>query len=139
VKLNELGKTERESALNEIRILASIEHDNIIAYKDAFIEESQNDKCLYIVMEYAEKGDLAAIIESNKKGRTFLDEDKIWSYIIQMVRGLKALHDMGIGHRDLKPANVFITKGGVLKLGDMNVSKISQCGLMKTQTGTPYY
>jgi NIMA (never in mitosis gene a)-related kinase len=42
VKLNELSFKERESALNEIRILASIDHDNIIAYKDAFIDEKEN-------------------------------------------------------------------------------------------------
>ena len=58
--------------------------------------------------------------------------------MIQIVRGLKAIHELGICHRDLKCANVFITKDGVLKLGDMNVSKIAH-GLMKTQVGTPYY
>lgn len=34
---------------------------------------------------------------------------------------------------------MFVTKDNVLKLGDMNVSKIAVHGLMKTQTGTPYY
>lgn len=34
---------------------------------------------------------------------------------------------------------MFVTQDGVLKLGDMNVSKIASQGLMKTQTGTPYY
>ncbi|CAI2363343.1 unnamed protein product [Moneuplotes crassus] len=136
VKLDELGETEKQNALNEVRILASLEHDNIIAYKDAFIDHKEN--VLYIVMEFAEKGDLQSIITKNKKS-TILTEDRIWSYTIQMVRGLYALHQQGIGHRDLKPANVFITQDGVLKLGDMNVSKIAQCGLMKTQTGTPYY
>ncbi len=121
MKLDELGKNERQSALNEIRILASIDHDNIIAYKDAFIDHKEN--VLYIVMEYAEGGDLNGIIK-NKGGN--VSEDKVWSYLIQMTRGLKSLHDQGIGHRDLKPANVFITKSGVLKLGDMNVSKIAQ-------------
>ena len=55
-----------------------------------------------------------------------------------MLCGIKALHDMNICHRDLKSANVFIGKGGELKLGDLNVSKIST-ELMHTQTGTPYY
>jgi NIMA (never in mitosis gene a)-related kinase len=135
--MNELSEKERLSALNEIRILASIEHDNIIAYKDAFIDEKENVLC--IVMEYAEKGDLSAIIDRNKRNRTTIDETKVWSYLIQMTRGLKALHEMNICHRDLKCANVFITGEGVLKLGDMNVSKINTHGLMKTQTGTPYY
>jgi NIMA (never in mitosis gene a)-related kinase len=42
-------------------------------------------------------------------------------------------------HRDLKCANIFLTKDGRLKLGDLNVSIITQMGMAKTQTGTPYY
>ena len=41
-------------------------------------------------------------------------------------------------HRDIKCANLFLTKDGILKLGDLNVSKVAQ-GMLKTQTGTPYY
>ena len=67
--------------------------------------------------------------------------------MIQVTRGLKTLHDLKIFHRDLKvkflsfsqSANVFLTKDGVAKLGDMNVSKIAKNGLLYTQTGTPYY
>lgn len=98
--MNELSAKERESALNEIRILASIEHDNIIAYKDAFIDDKEDVLC--IVMEFAEKGDLSNIIESHKRNKTNMDENQIWSYLIQMTRGLKALHEMKICHRDLK-------------------------------------
>ncbi len=66
--------------------------------------------------------------------------------LIQVSRGLKTLHDLKILHRDLKvklllfqSANVFLTKSGLAKLGDMNVSKIAKNGLLYTQTGTPYY
>ena len=34
---------------------------------------------------------------------------------------------------------MFLSKGDVAKLGDMNVSKIAKNGLLYTQTGTPYY
>jgi serine/threonine protein kinase len=49
-----------------------------------------------------------------------------------MTRGLKALHDRNILHRDLKSANVFIQLDGLTKLGDLNVSKIAQDGLLHT-------
>jgi NIMA (never in mitosis gene a)-related kinase len=56
-----------------------------------------------------------------------------------MVRGLKALHDLQICQRDIKCANVFLTADGVVKLGDLNVSKVAKGGMLRTQTGTPYY
>lgn len=43
-------------------------------------------------------------------------------------------------HRDIKSANILINKFGAVKLADFNVSKVVKCdGLLRTQTGTPYY
>ncbi len=42
MKLNNLNEHEKENALNEVRILASINHPNIISYKESFIEQSSN-------------------------------------------------------------------------------------------------
>jgi NIMA (never in mitosis gene a)-related kinase len=53
-----------------------------------------------------------------------MSEDDVWSIFIQIVRGLKAMHDLNIMHRDLKSANVFLNKDFTIKLGDMNVSKV---------------
>lgn len=53
---------------------------------------------------------------------------------------MKSLHDLNIMHRDLKSANVFLTDDLIVKLGDMNVSRMADHqGLNYTQTGTPYY
>ena len=60
VKLMALSHREKENSLNEIRILASIEHKNIIGYKEAFFDEGTNMLC--IVMEIADGGDLIAKI-----------------------------------------------------------------------------
>ena len=46
---------------------------------------------------------------------------------------------MKILHRDLKCANVFLSENNIVKLGDMNVSKVAKKGMLYTQTGTPYY
>lgn len=58
---------------------------------------------------------------------------------MQIVRGLAALHRLNIVHRDLKPANVFLFSDGIGKIGDLSLSKVTQLGLLYTQTGTPYY
>lgn len=92
-----------------------------------------------IIMEYADNGDVFQKISKYQKNRVKFDEDEIWKVFIQIVRGLKALHDMKIMHRDLKTANLFLYKDSGAKLGDMNVSKVMRQGLSYTQTGTPYY
>lgn len=56
VKLAQLSTKEKENALNEIRILASVCHKNVIGYKEAFFDEFTNELC--IIMELANGGDL---------------------------------------------------------------------------------
>ena len=90
-------------------------------------------------MEYADGGDLQSKINQLKKTMRFMQEADIWSIFYQMVSGLHALHAKKIVHRDIKCANVFLTNSGMVKLGDLNVSKIAKAGIMNTQTGTPYY
>lgn len=55
VKLLNLSEKEKENALNEVRILASINHPNVIAYKEAFLDEPSSSLC--IIMEFADNGD----------------------------------------------------------------------------------
>lgn len=90
-------------------------------------------------MEFANDGDLYEKIVNHTKKRTLFSENQIWGIFISMVKALKVLHQMKIFHRDLKSANVFLFKDGSAKLGDLNVSKVAQKGLLYTQTGTPYY
>lgn len=137
VKISQLNKKEQENALNEVRILASLSHPNIIGYKEAFFDDES--KTLNMVMEYANDGDLETKIQKHQKNKTNFSENELWSYLIQMIQGLKSLHDNKIMHRDLKSANVFMMNNGILKLGDLNVSKVVKMGLVYTQTGTPYY
>ena len=137
VKLLNLNEKEKTNSLNEVRILASVKSNHVISYKEAFFDEK--DSTLGIVMEYADNGDLYKKIVEYKKKKIYFEEIDIWKIFIQLVKGLKALHDLQILHRDLKSANVFLFKNGHAKLGDLNVSKVAKRGLGYTQTGTPYY
>ena len=118
--------------------MASINHPNVIGYKEAFWNDKESS--LNIVMEYADDGDLQTKIQRMRKEGGIFNESLIWSYSIQMIEGLKALHDKKIMHRDLKSANIFLVKENhQCKLGDMNVSKVIKDKVLLTQTGTPYY
>lgn len=139
VKLDHLSDKERENAINEVRILASIRHPNVIQYKEAFLS-NDSSKALCIVMELADNGDVFQKICNHKKQKTYIKERQIWQILIQSIRGLHAMHQIKVMHRDLKSANIFLYNDMTAKLGDMNVSKVTNSkGLNYTQTGTPYY
>ena len=137
VKLLKLSNREKTNALNEVRILASVKSNFVISYKEAFFDEKES--CLGIVMEFADNGDLYQKITKYRKLKKYFEETEIWRILIQLIKGLKSLHELKILHRDLKSANVFLFNDGSAKLGDLNVSKIVKKGLVYTQTGTPYY
>lgn len=46
-------------AVNEVRLLASLHHPNVVQYKQCFVE----GPCLYVVMEVVPNGELSAVIE----------------------------------------------------------------------------
>ena len=75
VKLKNLSEKEKQNALNEIRILASIKSDHVISYKEAFIENKE--QILNLVMEFANKGDLFQKITYYKQMQKSFDEVEI--------------------------------------------------------------
>lgn len=90
----------------------------------------QNRDYLYLVMEYLNGGDCAALV----KTLGGLPEDWARNYIAEVILGLEYLHDRGVVHRDLKPDNLLIDAKGHLKLTDFGLSKI---GLLNRQVGGP--
>ena len=138
VQILNLSEKQKLSSLNEIRVLASIKNKYIINYKEAFLDEKDCTLCL--VMEYADKGDLEKRIKEQKEKGKYFNEKDIWKVFIQIVNGLKSLHDQGIMHRDIKSSNIFLFSNGMAKIGDLNVCKIlSNDNLGHTQAGTPAY
>ena len=79
--MGKLTEKEKSNALNEVRILASINHPNVISYKESFFEDKSSTLC--IVMEYADGGDLLQKIEKIRNGKeTRMNETAVWSYLI---------------------------------------------------------
>ncbi|KAG9394035.1 Protein kinase domain [Carpediemonas membranifera] len=134
-----MSMKEKQDALNEVRLLASLSCPNIISYVDSFFERASEK--LLLVMEYASNGDLQQAIHARKQRRQLYEEAQVWSMFLQVALALKHLHAKKILHRDLKTANIFLCANNVVKLGDLGVSKLLKADdqLAKTSIGTPYY
>ena len=82
---------------------------------------------LYLVMEYLNGGDCAALI----KVLGGLPEDWAKKYLAEVVLGVEHLHERNIVHRDLKPDNLLIDQKGHLKLTDFGLSRMGLIGRQK--------
>ena len=131
------SEEEKKATLNEVRLLYSLNHPNIISYKEAFYDKPSNS--LNIVLEYAGDGDLYQKVKMNKKYHKRIDENTIWDWIVQLIIGIYYLHFSKCIHRDLKTANIFLKKDGTIKIGDLGLSKYLKNTLAETFAGTPLY
>ena len=139
INVEEMDRETLQSTLNEVRILFSVNSENVVAYFESFLDQSF--KQLWIVMEYLTGGDLSGFIRCVRQKRVRVSENRVWTYAVQILRGLFALNRLGIIHRDVKPANVFLNSNQqTAKLGDLNVSKVTSTDVLaRTQIGTPSY
>ncbi len=100
--------------VNEGRILASINHPNIITIYDIGVA----GELLYMSMEYVEGGDLRSQMDSN-----VIPPAEALDIVARIGSGLSAAHKRGIVHRDVKPANILFRKDGTPLLSDFGIAK----------------
>eukprot|EP00927_Polykrikos_kofoidii_P000179 TRINITY_DN10077_c0_g1_i2.p1 TRINITY_DN10077_c0_g1~~TRINITY_DN10077_c0_g1_i2.p1 ORF type:complete len:1687 (+),score=365.87 TRINITY_DN10077_c0_g1_i2:103-5163(+) len=137
VQIAHMSETQREATKAEADLLQQISHPNVVAYVDSFLEGSK----LYIVMEYADGGDLARRIRDAKEEEKNIRESRILMIFAQLALALEHIHGLHILHRDIKPLNIFLTKQNAVKLGDFGVARIIDASVdgAQTQIGTPFY
>lgn len=133
-----LSEYELANALNEVRVLASLDHPTIVKFYDGLFDKEHDH--LYIFLEYANGGDLAQLIEQAKERKKRVSEQVVWKVLLNVGEAVEYLQQHQIAHRDIKPANIFRDKVKGFKLGDLNVSKVLPKGSMaRTRTGSPFY
>ena len=123
---------------NEMEILKTLNHPNIILFINAFFSDDQ--KTLFLFTEYADDGNLQMKLDENKKKKQNFDEGTLIEWLMQICLALKYIHEKNILHRDIKPSNIFLMKN-IAKLGDFGVSKALNSKLKHTKTmvATPQY
>lgn len=116
--------------LSEVSILNMIEHPFLVRMTGI----TQNDRYLYIVLEYVQGGELFTYLRTVQSLR---NEDAIF-YSAQVILMFEYLHSKSIVYRDLKPENLLIDAQGYLKLTDFGFAKVIE-GRTYTLCGTPEY
>ena len=118
--------------LREPRLLATLDHPNIVAITTA---EKQDD-VFFIVMEYVQGDTLEAVIGADGA----LDVDRAVDYSIQIGRAMEYAHGQRVIHRDLRPSNVLVSESGTLKVTDFGTSRFLEIAARGTTViGSPPY
>jgi serine/threonine-protein kinase len=116
----------------EARAAVRIKSEHIARIMDVGTLESGAP---YLVMEYLEGSDLAALLRA--RGRLSI-EDAV-DYILQASEAIAEAHRLGIVHRDLKPANLFLARtdgAPSIKVLDFGISKMSSFTESGSEVGT---
>lgn len=137
VALKVLKETESkewtERFLNEGRILASLDHRNIITVHDIGIYEGH----IYISMEYLQGGDLKERIETGMEPKEALE------ILATIGDALETAHKKGVIHRDVKPGNILFRQDGTPVMADYGIAKDfereTDVTVDGTVVGTPDY
>ncbi|HEY7289616.1 MAG TPA: serine/threonine-protein kinase [Vicinamibacterales bacterium] len=118
--------------LREPRLLASLDHPNIVTILTA--EKQEN--IFFIVMEFVPGETLEAVIARDGA----LDIARALDYTCQICNAVDHAHRQGILHRDLRPSNVLVTDRGLAKVADFGTSRFLEIAAHGTTIiGSPPY
>eukprot|EP00899_Mesostigma_viride_P011977 jgi/Mesvir1/20780/Mv07892-RA.1 len=138
-KVPAMSVEEVEGAMQEVKLLASLNHPNVVRYKEAFHDDEENDLCL--IMDYCEGGDLSTYLKRMLDEGQNVPEASIWRWLCQLLLALDYLYSCRVLHRDIKSQNIFLSGSPPrLLIGDFGVAKQLDATLemAKTPIGTPY-
>jgi hypothetical protein len=107
--------TDRHRFVREGRVLAQLEHPNLVRVLDA----SDADEDPYLTLELVDGASLADVLR-----REPFDADRTEQLAREMSSALAYVHSQGIVHRDVKPANILIADQGRAKLTDFGIAHL---------------
>lgn len=130
------------TALREIKLLKLLSHKNILkledmaiehptrqstrsstlhrlALTDRFVADKRKKPIVYMATPYMDH-DLSGLLDNPS---VHFKEPQIKCYMLQLLEGLRYLHDNNILHRDMKAANLLISNQGILQIADFGLAR----------------
>ncbi|KAL2903595.1 Cyclin-dependent kinase G-2 [Bienertia sinuspersici] len=105
------------TSLREINILLSLHHPSIVDVKEVVV--GSNLDSIFMVMEYMEH-DLKGLMETMKQP---FSQSEVKCLMLQLLDGIKYLHDNWVLHRDLKTSNLLLNNQGDMKICDFGLAR----------------
>ena len=117
----------RDAFLHEGRVVARLEHPNIVKIYDIGITDGS---IFFMAMEYLAGGNLR-----DKLNRQRLTVEGVQQILAQVGQGLEYAHKQHFIHRDIKPENILFRQDGVAILTDFGIAKLQDTTGEMTRMG----
>ncbi|OHS96356.1 CAMK family protein kinase [Tritrichomonas foetus] len=115
----------------EIALMRVLDHPHLLK----LIEVCESQRHLYIILEFAQHGELFDYLVSRRS----IPLDLALKFFRQIIYGLEFLHEHAICHRDLKPENILLDENDDIKIGDFGFARWMKSNIADTSCGSPHY
>ena len=105
--------------IEEAKLAAGLQHANVVTVWELGREEGR----LFIVMDYVEGYDLAALLKRCSKEKVPMPPELALHAVSELLGGLEYAHKKGVVHRDVSPSNVLVSFDGEVKLCDFGIAR----------------
>ncbi|XP_033628353.1 membrane-associated tyrosine- and threonine-specific cdc2-inhibitory kinase-like [Asterias rubens] len=126
------GEADKRRKLEEVHQHETLtRHQNCVEFFKAWAEKGH----LYIQTELCQMS-----LEEYAESHHDISESTVWGFLLDLIKGVKHLHDHDLLHLDIKPDNIFVSVNGVCKLGDFGLTiQLGKNDLTEAQEGDPRY
>ncbi|KAK3572051.1 hypothetical protein QTP86_022280 [Hemibagrus guttatus] len=108
-------KSKRPELTNHVRLTHDLKHDNVVS----FYEWYETSNHLWLVVELCTGGSLEAVISQDE----CLSDDVVREFAMDLLKGLKYIHDSGIVFSYFNPAKILLDGPGTLKYSNFCLAK----------------
>lgn len=127
-----LTSKDLQNFLNEARIIAGLDHPNIVRILEFGVEGSESfsdistfdaaGRTPYLVMDYAPNGTLRTRFPRG----VHVPPDIIVTCVNQVANALQYAHDRRLIHRDIKPENMLLGRNNEVRVSDFGIALVTQ-------------
>ncbi|MCL2822803.1 MAG: serine/threonine protein kinase, partial [Polyangiaceae bacterium] len=131
----------RARILDEGRVVAKIDHQNVVQMRAVFAHESN----IFLVLQFVDGESLDKTLARYVEHRKFMPLENVMAIFDQILQGVGAAHEEGVIHRDIKPGNILLqSKNAKAKVTDFGIAKAQYDQRAATKMtmgiiGSPHY
>jgi serine/threonine protein kinase len=132
----------KERFEREAKLIASLNHPNIVQIYDFNWFERDGYPVYYMVMPFIPGKTLATVLDDLYTRNERMPHDNVLRLALEMADALGYAHNAGMVHRDVKPANIILNERGQAVLTDFGIARLIESSRLTQDgisTGTPAY